>query len=461
MAKQLALTDLSAGRGANMPGRGQLERGPVGAGGRLGRADRRKLWLPYVAAGVFLGLIIFGFLIFTYPVGAQGKGRGSPLYQIALLSSFALTVLALRPWVDFRRLFVLPLGLVLALGWCWLRVSWAISPADSIRRVAQATLVPLSTFYIVKSLGYERFMTMLRWSLVGALSLCYLAVFLIPEIGIQHAVVLTDAGNEGTWRGIMQDKNTAGSLCAVTIIILLFDAGTLKRALRAILIVATAIFLFKSGSKTAMGIVLLTAPIGAMVKIYNPKYRIDLLPLAAVAAIAIMLGHDLVTAPFRNAIYEPLSFTGRGMIWAGLWGYIQDHWVLGSGFGSFWSIQSVSPITQYSEYEWVRKGVFVGHNGYLDLWATIGLPGLILAVLAVLVWPLIKVMISKNLSRGRAALIVGLIIFCAGDNLTESTLLNGDSFLNVVLMFALAMLHLKTSIVPPIVDERRLAATSS
>lgn len=418
---------------------------------RVGRSDNRSpsrvrssLKLPYTAAIVYLGLNLLGFVAFTYPVGAQGMGTGSPIYQVCLLFSFGLTVLAVRPWEDPRRLF-LPLSMVVLLAWCWLSTSWAITFDNSLRRVVQATVIALAGFYIVRSLGYQRLVDLFRWSFAIQLFLCYAAVILIPDIGIRSALVLSADGPSATWAGIMLDKNTAGAFCAIMVLVFLFDAKTIKPWARFAAIAAALFFLMNSASKTSIGILILAVAFGGMVRAFNPRYRSYLLPLSMVALVVLFFVQAPLIAPFRDALSDPVAFTGRGQIWSALWSYLQDHWMFGSGFGSFWSIGPKSPIHQYSDYEWVRETVYVGHNGFLDMWVTTGLPGLVLTVLVLLILPLARVFMVLSLPRGQAALIASILIFVAGNNITESSYLNGDHFLNVMLMFALAMLYVRPS----------------
>jgi O-antigen ligase len=90
---------------------------------------------------------------------------------------------------------------------------------------------------------------------------------------------------------------------------------------------------------------------------------------------------------------------------------------------------------------WVASVAAHGHNGYLDLLVTIGLPGLVLAIAVLFVWPALRLLYSTNISRARRALLTSLMVFAAGHNLTESTLLAGVSPSYVFLMIAIILIH--------------------
>jgi len=134
---------------------------------------------------------------------------------------------------------------------------------------------------------------------------------------------------------------------------------------------------------------------------------------------------------------DPNALTGRTQIWLPLFKYAQEHWLLGAGYGSFWLIGPTSPIYYYTQ-NWVA-GLGHGHNGYLDLLVQIGLPGLLLAIFALILSPLFKVFSSQTLAPGRAGLIVATIFFVVCHNMTESSLLDRDRIPQVFLMIAIAL----------------------
>ncbi len=139
---------------------------------------------------------------------------------------------------------------------------------------------------------------------------------------------------------------------------------------------------------------------------------------------------------------KPTAFTGRVQIWPHLVSYIQDHPLTGTGYGAFWNIGDSSPIYAYSK-NWVST-ISSGHNGYLDLASQIGLPGLIVAVLAAFVIPLYKLLTSQSLPRWRGALLVSMIVFCAGHNMTESGLFDRDVIVWVFLLITIALTEIAT-----------------
>jgi hypothetical protein len=59
---------------------------------------------------------------------------------------------------------------------------------------------------------------------------------------------------------------------------------------------------------------------------------------------------------------------------------------------------------------------------------------------AALVLPLVKLLSSRTLPRGDGSLIMAIVLFVAGHNLTESSLFERDVVTQVYLIFAIALL---------------------
>lgn len=365
-------------------------------------------------------------------------GQGSQAYQVSLLLTCFLVLIAARPWDNLKRLMVLPLSVGAALLWCWLSVTWSISPATSLRRIIQITLSVFIIFLIVRQLGYAKTLRLLRWSFALAIVASLLVLFLVPSIGVQEAGGEVDAGAANTWRGIFIDKNVAGAFAAATISLFVFDARQVPWTARLAVIAMSGIFLVGTASKTAMGVEVIALGIGLVLTRYRRRYQPILIPIGIIALVTIILGWSAFVEPFRAALYDPNAFTGRGPIWATLLRYLEQHWLFGAGFGSFWGVPN-SPALQIADVAWVRDKVRIGHNGYLDLWVTIGLPGLVLTLLALLVFPVARLLTRSGVTSAQISLVSSWIIFVAGQNLTESSLLHEKSLITLVLLFAVAL----------------------
>jgi O-antigen ligase len=367
----------------------------------------------------------------------------SSLRQFGYVIIFVMALSGMKPIQNWRKIWRMPLLLSIALAWCWLSVIWSIAPAVTLRRALLTTLVIWSAFLCVDQMGYRRSLQAIRVVLCLTLVANYLAVFLTPGFGIHTVEDMADPGLIGDWRGIMMQKNAAGPMCVFLIFTFLFDAKSIHWILRVGAICLSAFFLVKTGSKTSMQVLLVSLVAGVLYVRFNPSYRALLIPLLMVSGVAFTLFSELyweeITRPFdsRN------GFTGRVLIWRPLTEYAQDHLLLGCGFGAFWGLGSqISPIFHYAT-GWVTK-IAHGHDGYLDLLITIGAPGLILVVTSSLIVPVARLLIAKSIPRPAGALMIAIIIFCAGHNLTESNLFDRDQPVQLYLMISMAMVYLIT-----------------
>ncbi|WP_375285512.1 O-antigen ligase family protein [Sphingomonas sp.] len=438
MAERMIHPESATQHAASIP-TGSLRRSQLAfSKGKVATPSGREQRQFFVASALFIGLRIGEKIIFTQEPFHMEGGQGSQAYQVSLLFSCFIVLAAARPWNNIRRLMILPISVAATLLWCWVSVSWSISPATSLRRIVQVTLSAYIIFLIVRQLGYARTLSLLRWSFALAIAASLLTILIVPSIGVQEAGGEVDAGAANTWRGIFIDKNVAGAFAAATISLFVFDARQLPWKSRLGVILMASIFLVGTASKTAFGVEVIALAVGLVLTRYRLRYRPILIPLLLLAVVAVVLGWSAFIEPFRAALYDPNAFTGRGPIWATLLRYLEQHWLLGAGFGSFWGVAD-SPALQIADVAWVRDKVRIGHNGYLDLWVTIGLPGLLLAILTFLVLPIARLLLRAGATPGQIALISSWLVLVAGQNFTESSLLHEKSLITVVLLFAVAL----------------------
>ena len=374
---------------------------------------------------------------------APFTGEGNPMRQFVYFSCALVTAWAARPLSKPDRLLALPFVLIVALAWCWLSLSWSGVPGISLRRLLLTTILMWTIFMITRQVGYHRTLGIMRLSLTGILIACYVASIAFPSFGVHQMDDLADPGIVGSWRGVMLQKNFAGATCAITVLLFLFDARQLSRLARWGVIAAALYYLYRTNSKTSAGILAFSIASGWLYLRYNPAYRALLIPAVSIIAVALFLASEsywnLIEAPFHTKD----AFTGRVQIWPVLMEYAKDHWLGGSGYGAFWNIGGTTPIYQYTS-GWIT-GITSGHNGYLDLLIQIGFPGLILVVVATLIWPLVKLLGSRTIAKPTGALCVSMLLFCAGHNLTESSLFDRDQILQVFLTFTLAFIWRETN----------------
>lgn len=399
---------------------------------------RRRRVVSLAVLWGFLAVVLVGTSPFEEWAFSAPIGSGDLLNQLIYLLLFGLLLFGTGR-LSRRGLFPIPFGLCLVLAYCAVSILWAVDPLISARRLALAALTVWICFRLAGALGPERLLRTLRTALIGLLVINFLVVFLTPY-GVHPEVFGDESLVAGNWRGIIPHKNITGAVCAFTILLMVFDNRQYSRLLSGAVIVGALIFLYYSEAKTSQGILLLALAMGWLIRGYSPNFRgIAALFIAILLGLAIQL-LSVNSAVIRDMLNDPAMLTGRTAIWPLLLEYIGERPFTGAGFGSFWQIGDASPIWWLTS-GWVARFAAHGHNGYLDLAATIGVPGLALAVVAFLLWPGLRLMLSFGIERRRRSLLLALLTFCAGHNLTESSLLNGAAVVQVFLLFTIAIIY--------------------
>lgn len=394
-------------------------------------ARRGPMLLAWVILVVFC--LLGPFMSYS---GLPGTGEGSPVRQAGYLTVFLLALYSSRPIADPKGLLVVPVAIAIALGWVWLSIAWALDPGIALRRAFLTTTIIWSIFAVVRRIGVDQPLMIARVLLVVLLLINIAVSILFPDIGVHSVNEPADKGLIGDWRGIMTHKNFAGPTVALLILMFVFDARRIPMALRIIVIAAASYFLYRSGSKTSAGMVVSALVIGSLFLYYKGKGRNFIIILTCLAGMGAVIAAYIYKDPLAGNFTDERSFTGRPLIWRALTNYWSDHPWLGSGFGSFWNIGPQGPIYRYAT-GWVTE-IAAGHNGFLDLLATVGVPGLVLILAATVVIPVFTLLSRADVNAQRNALMASILFFCIGHNATESTLFDRDAIPEVFLMFAIA-----------------------
>lgn len=402
----------------------------------IGQLGSKRDVAAVIAIFAFLAMVFLGPIMTLSDTASTGDS-GNTVRQIGYFLIFLLAIWAADPLRRGWSVLAVPVPVLVALAWCWLSLAWAVEPGIGFRRLLLTSMVVWTCFIIVHGAGYKLTLGTMRMALAAALVVNFAVVFAEPDVGIHG---LLQNGEEtaliGNWRGFMAHKNFAGAACALTIILFTFDARDLLPKVRIGVIALAAVFLYKSSSKTSAGMALIAMASAYAFQRVPPKMRIYVIPALALLSVVLGVLMSLYGDALSSALANPMVFTGRGVIWAALLNYTRDNPITGAGFGSFWNIGFDSPIYQYG------KGfatiVTVGHNGYLDLAATVGIPGTLLIVFALIVWPMIRLLASHGGRSDVGALTCAIIVFGVGHNVTESSMFARDAIVGVFMLLAVA-----------------------
>lgn len=397
---------------------------------------KRRRIIATIALLLLLEQSFVGLTNFANRDMSDADAGGDILRQVIILGALGLQLLAPA---NARPFMAVPASIVLLLGYALLTCTWAIEPSIAVRRLAYTAVVILILVRAIGDLGAVRTLNLVRATLAVLLVINYLAVMFSPY-GVHKANFGELDMLDGDWMGITTHKNIAGPIAAMTALLFTFDRKHIPAWLSLVIVPASLFFLVMTGSKTPLSVLPVALLIGWGMQFYSPRFRSILLPIGIVSMALLLMSVLMFSGLIDDILDDKSSLTGRSAIWGILLRYSSEHLWTGAGYGSFWQIGYNSPIWKYTN-DWVAQRGSHGHNGYLDLLVTIGLPGLILTIVVLLVWPMIRLLSSVNIARSRRGLLCAMMAFCALHNLSESTLFDRSNTVQVFLMIAVVIIH--------------------
>jgi exopolysaccharide production protein ExoQ len=333
----------------------------------------------------------------------------------------------------------------LAIAWCLLSCVWAIDPGVSIRRSMAMVMILVAISGCIRVLGAPRTLKVVYMALAIIILSSFVSVALayaqIAAFSFAiHPANEADPTLVGAWRGVMMHKNVAGAVVTHASIVFLHFALNRGRKIDWLLFIGSIIFLIGTKSKTSLALDGVILAIGML-------YRISALRAGGLKIFAISMLYMLISAAIigwalfdQIALYfsDPDSVSGRVAIWTSLMTYIQSHPILGSGYGSFWTIGYDSPIYGIATKPFIL-GIGHSHSGYFEILVTCGVVGLCLAVFALVIWPLYRFLSVRPADANLGALCFSVWLFGVLQNFTESQFFAADkqSWLFVVVSICL------------------------
>lgn len=352
--------------------------------------------------------------------------------------SFLLT-LVFAAYVIFRgrawsNLFTLltPSFLVLY-AWCFLTVFVSDVPELAFRRFAfNAVVFATAAGTLAAEEAQGRRMIGL-WLLLYSVAVItnYATAILFPDFG-RHVYEPLERDIVGSWRGLHVHKNVAGFVMGTATIQFLWtarnEANGRKRRMWYTFALASVVFIGLTRSKTTLIMTVLSVLGGAVIcRALRARIGLDLFLAAACTAAAtvllILFGTFGSVDRLLLAVFGDATLTGRTLLWAFLWRYVEQYPWFGSGFGSFFAAGTASPLLETKES---FSMLAHAHNGYLQMAVTTGLPGMLLSIVALVISPLRQVFSGSIRSTYLLSLFVPMWLFGLGENLLEGWLMGAS-----------------------------------
>jgi O-antigen ligase len=370
------------------------------------------------------------------------SNRFNQIIYLGLTAALWLAVFA----SPARHLVARPRGLLITL-FLWFAIAAAVSsqPDLALKRVFLATLTIVNGSILLLLPRSERqFAGMLAICCLGALGLAYLGVTLMPQLAIHQASEIREPMNAGLWRGHFAHKNVAAAAMVIISFAGLYLFSTGRRIVGGVMVLLAIVFLTRTGGKSAA---LALPGILAIAWIFE-RWRAVRIPMVVlgIAAVNILTIGCAVSPAMRDLVAQfgiDPSFTNRTDIWKVGAAAAMDNPLTGYGFQLFWQTD-----------EMVHKGgaaaswafaAFNGHNAYLDMAITTGLPGLVLT-LVMLVWLPLRDIARAEATANDPALtrffvriwLYGILVACV-----ESLFFQSGSLIWFMLVVAIFGLHLQ------------------
>jgi len=294
----------------------------------------------------------------------------------------ALVLLARKPGRALDTMKSNPL-LVAVFALPLLSTIWSVDPGTTFRRAAALAMTGVFCIYIAQRLSPEDFVRRLLLALFvgGVMSLLY--TIADPQQAIEHSMI-----NTGSWKGVYGHKAILGRIAAIAVTVSVY-VRTRHGWERPMRWATIAIFLFlsiKSQSRASwlmmiggFAFMFLIAILRNKRLSSGVKLSIALAMGFSVLAVAVLSFDFLIAQMGRDD-----TFSGRTSLWTGAIAVAKaTHPVLGAGYHAFWTDAGAGGVREYV-LDWARLPRH-GHNGYLDVWLDLGIPGLILFAVFVVV----------------------------------------------------------------------------
>ncbi|TKB51971.1 O-antigen ligase family protein [Ferrimonas aestuarii] len=369
---------------------------------------------------------------------ASSTSSGNRFNQLFWITLMGISIFSiLRDPMRFRRLIFNQWPLLLLIAVATTSVLWAIAPGIAFRRSILLICVATSIFT----------------------GICYLRspyqipliVYRVGTLGLGLNILAIGLGSfdiEGYFYGIHGHKNVLGAVALMALFFgfaaRAFNKSQINSLFNTLYLLGWFGILLISVSKTSIALFFLVPGLvfGAQFLARNFRINLGLLMLSTTLTLVgivmiILLYSDLHIKQFLELFVADAGFTGRDFIWAFLLDQIDKHWYLGHGYGSFWGIGIHSPNIVYG------RGFLTllnqGHNGYLDLWAKLG-------ILGISIYAIVLVQFSRqsgyiqDLYPGLFTLCWILLLLTLLHNITESSIMRGGHSLWVIQLLIIGLI---------------------
>jgi exopolysaccharide production protein ExoQ len=346
--------------------------------------------------------------------------------KISVLIYIVVFILLAMRWRRTFSVFSRNILLLFLIGVVGFSYFWSVHPDQTLRFSTYAIGTTGFGLYIATRYSLAGQLRLLTWTYGSLLILSVLFALLIPSYGLMSGI------HEGALRGVFTHKNQFGAFMAPGGVVFLLNAfrGDRYSWLYWGLLILNCGAMVMSQSTTAVATFAVMLTLCMIYRIFRWRYEVMVFAILAVTIVGLGLliwitGYVGSDSLF-NSVGKDSTLSGRTDIWRYVWDQIQLRPWLGYGLAAFWNgFDGPSGYVQLA----TRIAVIYSHNGFLDIWLSIGAVGLSIFVVSFLntVIQSLELLRKTNTPEGFWPLL--FLTYILLSNLTEGTISNLNSSL--------------------------------
>ncbi len=293
--------------------------------------------------------------------------------KLSLLIYFITFILLAIRWKSFLSVLFSNKFIWILMGINCFSYFWSINPSQTMRFSIYALGTTGFGLYLAIRYTLREQLDLLAWTYGLLLILSLLLAIAVPSYGLMGGV------HEGALRGVFTHKNQFGAFMAPGGVIFLLNAfrGEKYSWVYWGLLVLNCGTMVMSQSTTALGTFFVMLLLCVIYRIFRWRYEVMISAILAVTfvgfALLIWIAGYVGSDSLVGLVGKDTTLSGRTDIWRYVWDQIQLRPWLGYGLAAFWNgYDGPSGYVQLA----MKIAVIYAHNGFLDIWLSIGLVGL-------------------------------------------------------------------------------------
>ncbi len=383
-----------------------------------------------------LGLVLYsGAILVLFTTDGYNEGEftddatpeNALIKQIFLLF-YVITILLLAcRWKKTLYLVSKNIYILLFTGLVILSIIWATSQGLTINRAIAIFGTNLFGLYLASRYTLKQQILLLAHVFGLIVFLSVIIIVITPRYGIMSGL------HSGAWRGAFNHKNVLGKLMVISTVIFFLQSISYSRKniLTYIGLVFSILLLIMSKSSSSIINLLVVTIVFFVLKTWRWNYAI-MIP----ASFVITLLGSLFFIWFNNnslivfdSFGKDAHLSGRSELWSLAWDAGLKRIWGGYGYGGFWDELNSPAVEIWSLVKWHAPNA---HNGFLDLFLSLGLLGIVILGLS-FVNSFIRAFVCLRYSKTNDEFwpLVFMIYFLLS-NLSESALMLQNDLFTII-----------------------------